>query len=218
MARRRGRGARPTGRPRRVAGSRRRRRCRVAARVGRALGRRVVAQCETARGRRVVSDDAGSSPFLHHRTSCHARSPPSQCSPSPPLVPAAAQTTYAPPGDTLRYHETQKNAVVITHAAGRGPGIGGPGGTPGGRASARRLGARLVRVAEPRRIVAAGRAEAADRRGGAQAVSSHLRCARAGEAHRGAGVPRGRWRRSAIWRTSSPTCSSDSPRSHCASG
>ena len=30
------------------------------------------------------------------------------------VIPAAAQTTYAPPGDTLRYHETQKNAVVVT--------------------------------------------------------------------------------------------------------
>ena len=30
------------------------------------------------------------------------------------VVPAAAQTTYAPPGDTLRYHETQKTMVMVT--------------------------------------------------------------------------------------------------------
>jgi len=34
------------------------------------------------------------------------------------VVPAAAQSTYAPPGDTLRYHETQKTAVVITTPQG----------------------------------------------------------------------------------------------------
>jgi hypothetical protein len=33
-------------------------------------------------------------------------------------VSAAAQTTYAPPGDTLRYHETQKTSVVITMPQG----------------------------------------------------------------------------------------------------
>jgi hypothetical protein len=34
------------------------------------------------------------------------------------VVPAAAQTTYAPPGDTLRYRETQKTAVIITTPQG----------------------------------------------------------------------------------------------------
>ena len=34
------------------------------------------------------------------------------------VAPAPAQTTYAPPGDTLRYHETQKNAVIITMPQG----------------------------------------------------------------------------------------------------
>jgi len=33
-------------------------------------------------------------------------------------VPAAAQNSYAPPGDTLRYHETQKTNVVITMPQG----------------------------------------------------------------------------------------------------
>ncbi len=33
-------------------------------------------------------------------------------------VPAAAQTTYGPPGDTLRYHETQKTNVVVTMPQG----------------------------------------------------------------------------------------------------
>lgn len=33
-------------------------------------------------------------------------------------VPAAAQSTYAPPGDTLRYHETQKTGVVMTMPQG----------------------------------------------------------------------------------------------------
>jgi hypothetical protein len=32
--------------------------------------------------------------------------------------PAAAQNTYAPPGDTLRYHEAQKTSVVITTPQG----------------------------------------------------------------------------------------------------
>ena len=34
------------------------------------------------------------------------------------VVPAVAQNTYAPPGDTLRYRETQKTAVVITTPQG----------------------------------------------------------------------------------------------------
>jgi hypothetical protein len=34
------------------------------------------------------------------------------------VLPAAAQGTYAPPGDTLRYRETQKTAVVITTPQG----------------------------------------------------------------------------------------------------
>jgi hypothetical protein len=34
------------------------------------------------------------------------------------VAPAAAQTSYAPPGDTLRYHETQKTAVIITTPQG----------------------------------------------------------------------------------------------------
>src|SRR3954453_3234313 len=33
-------------------------------------------------------------------------------------IPAAAQNTYAPPGDTLRFHETQKAGVVITMPQG----------------------------------------------------------------------------------------------------
>jgi hypothetical protein len=33
-------------------------------------------------------------------------------------VPAAAQNSYAPPGDTLRYHETQKAGVVMTMPQG----------------------------------------------------------------------------------------------------
>lgn len=34
------------------------------------------------------------------------------------VVPAAAQTSYAPPGDTLRYHEVQKAAVIVTTPQG----------------------------------------------------------------------------------------------------
>src|SRR5207302_6130990 len=33
-------------------------------------------------------------------------------------VPAAAQNSYAPAGDTLRYHETQKTNVVVTMPQG----------------------------------------------------------------------------------------------------
>ena len=42
---------------------------------------------------------------------------------------AAAQSSYAPPGDTLRYHEVQKTSVIVTMAQGEIPVSGEQEGT-----------------------------------------------------------------------------------------